>query len=99
LSSHSSKDGIAPTRASKNQTRIGTTMCNAKRHGNFNITIGEPFTFWLHLGRFNSNLNLHELVWIYWKMGTFEHKAQHLGQRLKNYFLKTYLNRAMGTIT
>jgi len=34
LSSHSSKDGIAPTRASKNQTRIGTTMCNAKRHGN-----------------------------------------------------------------
>ncbi len=34
LSSHSSKDGIAPTRASKNQTRIGTTMCNEKKHGN-----------------------------------------------------------------
>jgi hypothetical protein len=33
-SSHSSKDGIAPTIAKKNQTTFGTTMCNAKRHGN-----------------------------------------------------------------
>ncbi len=34
LSSYSSKIGTTPTKTNRNQVKIGTTMCNAKRHGN-----------------------------------------------------------------